>query len=151
MSRRSRAREVVLQVLFEDDLNPDRKTIQADDFMRLRLNNDGELLDFARSLLAGVRKNRLEVDELLKKTADNWSLERMAVIDRNILRLGAFEMLHSDTPDRVAINEAVELAKRFGQKQSPHFVNGILDRFVKERRDEGRGPRDAGRELRDEE
>lgn len=134
MSRRSRAREVVLQVLFEDDLNPDRKTIQADDFMRNRLNQDQEILDFARRLLAGVRKNRAELDELLKKTADNWSLERMAVVDRNILRIGAYEMLHDDTPDRVAINEAVELAKRFGAKQSPHFVNGILDRFVKERR-----------------
>lgn len=135
MSRRSRAREIVLQVLFEDDLNSDRKTIQADDFMRGRLNQDLELLDFARHLLAGVRKNRAELDELLKKTADNWSLERMAVVDRNILRIGAFEMLHADTPDRVAINEAVELAKRFGAKQSPHFVNGILDRFVKERRE----------------
>lgn len=135
MSRRSRAREVVLQVLFEDDLNPDRKTIQADDFMRNRLNQDQELLDFARRLLAGVRKNRAELDELLKKTADNWSLERMAVVDRNILRIGAYEMLHADTPDKVAINEALELAKRFGAKQSSHFVNGILDRFVKERRE----------------
>lgn len=135
MSRRSRAREVVLQVLFEDDLNPDRKTIQGDDFMRNRLNQDLELLDFARGLLAGVRKNRAELDELLKKTADNWSLERMAVVDRNILRIGAYEMLHADTPERVAINEAVELAKRFGAKQSSHFVNGILDRFVKERRE----------------
>jgi N utilization substance protein B len=125
----------VLQVLFEDDLNPDRKTIQADDFMRNRLNQDQELLDFARRLLAGVRKNRGEIDELLTKTADNWSLERMAVIDRNILRLGGFEMLYGDTPERVAINEAVELAKRFGAKQSPHFVNGILDRFVKVRRE----------------
>jgi transcription antitermination protein NusB len=116
-------------------LNPDRKTIQADDFMRNRLNQDQEVLDFARRLLAGVRKNRAELDELLKKTADNWSLGRMAVVDRNILRIGAYEMLHDDTPDRVAINEAVELAKRFGAKQSPHFVNGILDRFVKERRD----------------
>lgn len=135
MSRRSRAREVVLQVLFEDDLNPERKTLQADDFMRNRLNQDQELLDFSRRLVAGVRKHRAELDELLKQTADNWSLERMAVIDRNILRLGAYEMLHGDTPERVAINEAVELAKRFGAKQSPHFVNGILDRFVKVRRE----------------
>lgn len=109
--------------------------MQADDFMRNRLNQDLELLDFARRLLAGVRKNRGELDELLKKTADNWSLERMAVVDRNILRIGAYEMLHADTPERVAINEAVELAKRFGAKQSSHFVNGILDRFVKERRE----------------
>jgi N utilization substance protein B len=114
MSRRSRAREVVLQVLFEDDLNPDRKTIQADNFMRNRLHEEQEVLDFARGLLAGVRKNRAELDELLKKTADNWSLERMAVVDRNILRIGAYEMLHTDTPERVCINEAVELAKRFG-------------------------------------
>ncbi|WP_425614416.1 transcription antitermination factor NusB [Anatilimnocola sp. NA78] len=133
MTRRSRAREVVLQVLFEDDLNPERRAVQADDFMRNRLNQDQDLLDFARRLVAGVRKNRSELDVLLKQTADNWSLERMAVIDRNILRLGAYEMLHSDTPDRVAINEAVELAKRFGAKQSPTFVNGILDRFVKGR------------------
>ncbi|WP_254506587.1 transcription antitermination factor NusB [Anatilimnocola floriformis] len=134
MSRRSRAREVVLQVLFEIDLNPDCHTVQADNFMRSRLTQDAEVLEFARGLLAGVRKNRSELDELLKKTADNWSLERMAVVDRNILRIGAYEMLHSDTPERVAINEAVELAKRYGAKQSSHFVNGILDRFVKERR-----------------
>ena len=99
--------------------------------MRNRLHQEQEVLDFARGLLDGVRRNRTELDELLKKTADNWSLERMAVVDRNILRIGAYEMLHSDTPERVAINEAVELAKRFGAKQSPHFVNGILDRFVK--------------------
>jgi N utilization substance protein B len=136
MARRSRAREIVLQVLFEDDLNPERKTIQADDFMRNRLHQDQELLDFARRLVAGVRKNRSELDQLLKETADNWSLERMAVIDRNILRLGAYEMRYGDTPDRVAINEAVELAKRFGARQSPHFVNGILDRFVKVRREQ---------------
>ena len=60
----------------------------------------------------------------------NWNLNRMAVTDRNILRLGAFEILFSDTPGRVAINEAVELAKRFGAKQSPQFVNGILDRLL---------------------
>ena len=71
---------------------------------------------------------------MLAQTADNWSLERMAATDRNVLRLGAFEILHSDTPDRVAINEAVELAKRFGTAQSAQFVNGILDRLA-------RGPR----------
>ena len=135
MSRRSRAREVVLQVLFEDDLNPSRKTTQADDFMRNRLNQDQELLDFARRLVAGVRKNRAEIDELLKKTADNWSLERMAATDRNLLRLSAFEILYTDTPGRVIINEAVEIAKRFGSKSSAQFVNGVLDRILKERKE----------------
>jgi N utilization substance protein B len=135
MSRRSRAREVVLQILYEDDLNPDRSPEAADRFLCNRLGGDQELIDFGRSLIAGVRKHRAEIDQLLVERADNWTMERMAVTDRNILRLGAFEILHSTTPQRVSINEAVELAKRYGAKQSPHFVNGVLDRFVhKERR-----------------
>ena len=134
MSRRTRAREVVIQVLYEDDLNPDRSPEVADQFLRNRLNDDQELIDFARLLLAGVRKHRQEIDKLLIERADNWTLERMAVTDRNILRLGAFEMLHGGTPERVAINEAVELAKRYGGRQSPQFVNGVLDRLLKEMR-----------------
>ena len=130
MSRRSRAREVVLQVLYEDDLNPSRNLAVADQFLCSRLGNDQELIDFARLLLAGVRKNRGELDKLLVERADNWSLERMAATDRNVLRLGAFEILYAETPDRVAINEAVELAKRFGTRQSAQFVNGILDRLL---------------------
>ena len=89
-----------------------------------------ELIEFAHSLVAGVRRNRSELDTLLAKTADNWSLERMAATDRNVLRLGAYEILYTETPDRVAINEAVELAKRFGIAHSAHFVNGILDKFL---------------------
>jgi N utilization substance protein B len=129
MARRSRAREVVLQILFEDDLNPGRNPAAADQFLCSRLQGE-ELVAFARSLLSGVRRNRAEVDTLLERTADNWSLERMAATDRNVLRLGAFEILYTDTPDRVAINEAVELARRFGSAQSAQFVNGILDRFL---------------------
>src|SRR5262249_31586439 len=129
MARRSRAREVALQVLFQDDLNPGNNPGQADEFLRARLSQD-ELIEFARSLVAGVRKNRAELDALLGRTADNWSLERMATTDRNVLRLGAYEILYADTPDRVAINEAVELAKRFGTAHSAQFVNGILDRFL---------------------
>ena len=97
--------------------------------MRNRLHAP-ELVEFANSLIAGVRRNRQELDHVLSQTADHWSLERMAATDRNVLRLGAFEILYSDTPDRVAINEAVELAKRFGTRQSAQFVNGILDRLL---------------------
>jgi transcription antitermination protein NusB len=136
MSRRSRAREIVLQVLYEDDLNPDRNPEAGDAFLCNRLLQDAELIDFARSLVAGVRKHKAEIDKQLVERADNWTMERMAVTDRNILRLGAYEMLFGGTPQRVAINEAVELAKRYGGKQSPHFVNGVLDRFMhKERRE----------------
>jgi N utilization substance protein B len=129
MTRRSRAREVALQVLFQDDLNPRANPAVSDEFLASRLQTD-ELVEFARSLVAGVRRNRAELDQLLARTADNWTLERMAATDRNVLRLGAYEILYSSTPGRVAINEAVELAKRFGAKQSAQFVNGILDKFL---------------------
>ncbi len=134
MSRRTRAREVALQVLFQDDFRPPEGRVGSDAmFLQGRLMND-ELVAFARSLVDGVRRNREELDELLSQTADNWTLERMAATDRNVLRLGAFEILYADTPQRVAINEAVELAKRFGAAQSAQFVNGILDRLLDEHR-----------------
>jgi N utilization substance protein B len=137
--RRSRAREIVLQVLYEDDLNPDRNLAAADEFMRRRLGEDEELVTFARGLLAGVRKNRGEIDAKLDVLADNWHISRMAVTDRNVLRLAAYEMLFTDAPGAVAIDEAVELAKRFGAKQSPQFVNGILDRLWRQRESTGEG------------
>jgi N utilization substance protein B len=129
MSRRSRAREVALQVLYQDDLNPGEEMSATTGFLEMRLGAK-DLVDFALSLVLGVRRNRDELDVLLRRTAENWSLERMAVIDRNILRLGAFEILYSETPDLVAIDEAVELAKRYGSGQSSQFVNGVLDRFL---------------------
>jgi N utilization substance protein B len=130
MTRRSLAREVALQVLFQDDLNPGVDPALADRFVRARLEHFPNLVEFAQSLVEGVRRHRAEIDGLLARTADNWSLERMAVTDRNILRIGAFELLYTDTPGRVAINEAVELAKRYGTAHSAQFVNGILDRFL---------------------
>jgi len=133
MARRSRAREVALQVLYQDDLNPQQEQAVTDEFLVGRLKAP-ELVEFGRSLVAGVREKRGELDRLLEQTADNWSLSRMAAADRNVLRLGAYEILHSETPERVAINEAVELAKRYGSRQSAQFVNGILDRLLKEHR-----------------
>ena len=135
MSRRSRAREVVLQLLYQDDLNSDRQLADDEKFLCARLNDDEELIKFARSLLLGVRRNRGELDQMLNERADNWSLRRMAVTDRNVMRLGAYEILYADTPPRVAINEAVDLAKRYGAKQSAQFVNGVLDRFLRESAD----------------
>ena len=118
MSRRSRARAVVLQVLYEDDVNPRHDLVASDEFLQRRLRHDGVLVEFARELLSGVRRNRPELDRRLSVAAANWSLARMAVTDRNALRLGAYELLYMDTPPRVAINEAIELAKRFGSAQS---------------------------------
>ncbi len=132
MNRRSRAREVVLQALYQHDLNPDSETA-VDTFVARKLTDDRKMTDFARSLVQGVLEQRDHLDRLVGETADNWSVDRMAVTDRNVLRLGAYELLFTDTPVGVVINEAVELAKKFGDKQSPPFVNGILDRLLKRR------------------
>ena len=129
MATRSRAREIALQALFQEDLNPRDSRDQLAPFVDARLQ-EAELREFATSLVLGVLRNLDELDALLESKADNWSLSRMAATDRNVLRLGAFEIRYADTPDRVAINEAVELAKRFGSKQSSQFVNGILDKLI---------------------
>ncbi len=89
-----------------------------------------EMVEFTRSLVAGVRRHRPAIDQRIAPAAANWSLERMAATDRNLLRLGAYEILFTDTPGKVAIDEAIELAKRFGGAQSAQFVNGILDNLL---------------------
>ena len=132
MSRRSRARQIAFQVLYQDDLNPRNNPAYADQLIEQRLHAV-DLAGFAKVLVSGVRQRRPELDALLEQVAANWSLKRMAATDRNVLRLGAFELLHCDTPERVAIDEAVELAKRFGSAQSASFVNGILDRVMHEK------------------
>jgi transcription antitermination protein NusB len=132
MSRRSRAREVALQLLFQEDVNPGQPVEDIKRFVSRRVQSP-DLSEFCLSLVLGVHRNRGELDAMLADTAQNWSLDRMAATDRNVLRLGAYEILFTDTPHKVAINEAVELAKRFGSAQSAAFVNGILDRFVAHR------------------
>ncbi len=134
MRRRSRAREVALQVLFQEEVNPRATFAEIRQFVARRIQ-PSELQQFAVTLVQGVKRNLDELDAMLAAKATNWSLDRMAATDRNILRLAAFEIVYTDTPGRVAINEAVELAKRFGSKQSPQFVNGILDKLLPEPKD----------------
>lgn len=144
MSLRTRAREVALQILFEDDVNPRQTVAELQEFVNGRLANP-EGREFCLELILGVRRNQAELDQAITQIAENWSLGRMAPTDRNCLRLGAFEVLHAETPYKVAINEAVELAKRFGSSQSPAFVNGILDKLPSEEaRDSGNGSEKTG-------
>jgi len=131
MSRRSRAREIVLQVLYQNELNPDQPDLIRTRFVEARLGHNDKLVAFAKSLIEGVREHREKLDEELKKTARNWRLSRMATTDRNVLRLGAYELLFTDAPGRVVINEAIELARRYGSDNSSKFVNGVLDRLMK--------------------
>lgn len=91
------------------------------------------LVEFSRLLIQGVATNRAALDEKIAAAAANWSVERMAATDRNLLRLGAYEIHFTDTPGKVVIDEAVELAKSFGGAQSAQFVNGILDKLMHQR------------------
>ncbi|KAA5543088.1 transcription antitermination factor NusB [Roseiconus nitratireducens] len=132
MSTRRRAREIVLQLLYEADINGTRSEVSAKRFIKSRLQGRKALTSFSEGLFFGTLRHRDEVDPHLARLAKGWSLSRMAVTDRNVMRMAAYEILFSDTPGRVAVNEAVVLIKRYGDKNSPRFVNGILDRLLKE-------------------
>jgi len=134
MTRRTRAREVALQLLFQRDANPGVPRPAIERFLRDRIR-DKTIAEFAVALYDGTVARLTEIDALLTTTASNWRLVRMANVDRNVLRLGAFEVLHSPdaTPAPVAIDEAIELARRYGSKDSPAFVNGVLDKIHKSR------------------
>jgi N utilization substance protein B len=145
MARRSRAREVTLQLLFQWDQNPTAVPRAAvERFVHERLLGDPEMVAYALVLFDGVTAHKDRIDPLLTQTATNWRLSRMMPVDRNVLRLGAYELLFdpAGAPLEVVINEAIELARRFGSEDSPKFVNGVLDKIAKARTTEP-GPRSA--------
>ena len=129
MARRRRAREIAFQMLYQTDLNPDVPLSVVRDMIGQQIRNE-QLRGFAWELFEGTTQARTSLDDRIQSVAENWTLKRMAPIDRNLLRLGAYELFHTTTPHQVIIDEAVELAKRFGGTRSPQFVNGILDRLV---------------------
>jgi N utilization substance protein B len=136
MTRRSRAREVALQLLFQVDQNakPVPRTA-VEQFARERLLRNEDAVTFCLAVYDGVLAHRPEIDGRITATAENWRLTRMMPVDRNLLRMGVYELIHAaePTPPAVVIDEAVELARRFGSIDSPAFVNGILDKINKMR------------------
>jgi N utilization substance protein B len=140
-SRRHKAREVALQMLFQKDLNPDVAPDEIREQIQEQLKDEA-LCRFAWSLFAGVIESRTAIDEKIEAVASHWTVGRMPTTDRNAIRLGAFELLYTDTPPRVAIDEALELAKSFGSANSSAFVNGVLDRLIPEEK-RGRHQSDA--------
>jgi N utilization substance protein B len=127
---RSKAREAAMQTLYElDMIGGDINKIIEKVKGGLEINKSGK--EFYESLVRGIRDNINEIDRLIEEFSENWSISRMAVVDRNILRLAIFELrLSTGTPYKVIINESIELAKRFGSEDSGAFVNGILDRVA---------------------
>ena len=128
-SNRVLARTVVFQLLFLEDMNPGNPEEWNNEFLSEKLPAHEEIHDFARQLITGVQENKPELDQRIEQVSKNWSLARMSVTDRNILRLALYELTYIKTPKPVVINEAIELAKKFGSAESSAFVNGILDRF----------------------
>lgn len=130
--RRSRAREIALQALYRLDMNPATTDDEIAPFIAGRLHG-GPLVAFAESLVRGVRDHRAELDALLNARATNWRVARMPATDRAILRVAAYEILHTGTPGPVAVNEAIELAKRYGTDGSATFVAGVLGGLLADR------------------
>src|SRR6516162_5095662 len=132
MTRRSRGREVALQLLYQREHNPKIDRAALEQFVRARLK-DEPICTFCLFLFDGVVANMPEIDAKISAAAENWRIARMPTVDRNILRLGAFELLFmQDTPAAVAFDEAIELARRYGTADSSAFVNGVLDRLRRE-------------------
>ena len=132
MSKRREGREAAVQFLFSNDLN-----ISADEsdwaaFWKLH-NASGFVRKFCMELVNGVGQNRGAIDERISTVAENYALNRISTVDRNILRVAVYEMFHcAEVPPVVAINEAIEIAKRFGTEESGRFVNGVLDRLKRD-------------------
>lgn len=129
MKKRTRARELALQFLYQLDLRGPELVAEAKSFFRDE-EPDKTAREFALQLVNGVVTHREELDQVIRGVAQNWEIARMAVIDRNVLRMAAYELFHSpDIPPKVAINEAIELGKRFSTQNSGAFINGILDKI----------------------
>ena len=132
MGKRRIARELALKFLYQSEFNPDDLETQIAQFCE-RSGTQEEILEFMTVLVEKVFAHAEEIDVLLNKFSDHWALDRMSMVDRNILRLGICELAFTTvTPPKVAINEAVEIAKKFGAEDSPDFINGILDKIFKE-------------------
>ncbi len=131
MRNRTKSREYALQMLYQMDIRQTSSAQILEEFWQGHEPPEAVKV-FANQLFAGTVEHLADLDPLIASHADNWKLKRMAVIDRNILRLGAFELVQmNEVPPKVCINEAIELAKRFGDTESGKFINGILDAIHK--------------------
>jgi N utilization substance protein B len=126
--KRRKAREHALQILFQLDIRKDKPSATLLKHFWAEYKPDDEVKAFAEETVKGTYKHLADIDKLIRQCAKNWSLDRMAVVDRNVLRMAVYEILYRmDIPTSVTINEAIEIAKKFGTDDSGAFVNGILD------------------------
>jgi len=126
--KRRKAREHALQILFQLDIRKEKPSAAVLRHFWAEYQPDDEVKAFAEEIVKGTHKHLTEINKLIHESAKNWSLDRMAVVDRNVLRMAVYEILYRmDIPTSVTINEAIEVARKFGTDDSGSFVNGILD------------------------
>ena len=131
MGARRKARELALQMLFQHDMSGNEPDMILSTFEELQKSKPNTR-EFAVKVFKGTVDNLAKIDDMITAQADNWRIERMAVVDRNIIRMSIYEFLHeNDTPKLVVIDEAIEIAKKFGTQKSSQFINGILDGILK--------------------
>jgi N utilization substance protein B len=131
-ARRTKARERALQALYQIDVAAEGIDEALARFWRSFEPVEREVMTLAESLVRGVAQHRRIVDEEIERVSSNWRLDRMAKVDRNVLRLATYELLKTDVPVKVAINEAIELGKKYGSESTGAFVNGVLDKIASE-------------------
>lgn len=130
--KRRKAREYALQILFQLDVRKEKPSAAVLKHFWAEYDPDEEVKAFSEEIVKGTYKHIARINELLDQCAKNWSLDRMAVVDRNVLRMAVYEILYRiDIPTSVTINEAIEIAKKYGTDESGSFVNGILDRAAR--------------------
>lgn len=132
MGKRRRSREGALQVLYQIEITK-QDPLQAFDQWKAHFSSKEGEDEFAEQIILGVVGHRQEIDHLIRVHSEHWSLDRISMIDRNILRMAIFELLYChDIPPKVTLNEAIDLGKRYGSEESGSFINGILDKIQKE-------------------
>jgi len=137
MGKRRSSRELALKFLYQFELNGGDLDEQIKLFLE-RNSSQEDVANFMKELVVSLVDKMEEIDEIIQKFSDHWILDRMTVIDRNILRMGACELLFNfSTPPKVVINEAIDIAKKYGNEDSPEFINGILDKVYNEIRQQG--------------
>jgi N utilization substance protein B len=132
MGKRRSSRELALKFLYQFELNEGDLDEQIKLFLERNSSQEG-VENFMKELVMSLVSKMKEIDEIIQKYSDHWILDRMTVIDRNILRIGTCELLFNfSTPPKVVINEAIDIAKKYGNEDSPEFINGILDKVYNE-------------------
>ncbi len=140
-ARRTKARERALQALYQIDVAAEGIDEALGRFWKSFEPVEREVMALAEALVRGVARHRRVIDETIERVSINWRLDRMAKVDRNVLRLAVYELLRTDVPVKVVINEAIELGKKYGSESTGAFVNGVLDKVAAEL------PAERGREA----